>query len=83
MYATSAVLVDDQLDSGFDTALEQLREAGVAVGKVPQLKSRVGQIAAEFYGQPSQHLNVVAVTGTDGKTSVCLFIATPHWDIIC
>ncbi len=71
----AAVLVDDQLDGSFDAALQQLRLAGIAIGKVPQLKNRVGQIAAEFYGQPSQHLNVVAVTGTDGKTSVCLFIA--------
>ena len=72
----AAVLIDDQLDESFDAALQQLRSAGIAVGKVPQLKSRVGQIAAEFYGQPSQQLNVVAVTGTDGKTSVCLFIAS-------
>ena len=72
----AAVLVDEQLDGSFDAELEQLRKAGIAIGKVPQLKNRVGKIAAQFYGQPSQQLNVVAVTGTDGKTSVCLFIAS-------
>ncbi|MEE9332617.1 MAG: UDP-N-acetylmuramoyl-L-alanyl-D-glutamate--2,6-diaminopimelate ligase [Granulosicoccaceae bacterium] len=72
----AAVLIDEHLDDSFDAALQQLRVAGIVVGKVPQLKNRVGEIAADFYGRPSQHLNVVAVTGTDGKTSVCLFIAT-------
>jgi len=72
----AAVLVDADLDSSFDEAINTLNAAGIAVGRVPDLKSRVGQIAAEFYGKPSQHLKVVAVTGTDGKTSVCLFIAS-------
>ncbi len=72
----AAVLIDEQLDGSFDVELQQLRAAGIAIGRVPQLKERVGKIAAQFYGQPSQRLNVVAVTGTDGKTSVCLFIAS-------
>jgi len=72
----AAVFIDDQIDDHFDTELQQLRSAGIAIGRVPQLKEHVGKIAAQFYGQPSQQLNVVAVTGTDGKTSVCLFIAS-------
>lgn len=42
---------------------------------VPGLKDQVGAIAAEFYGQPSQQLNMVGVTGTNGKTSVSQWIA--------
>jgi len=42
---------------------------------VPALKDQVGAIAAEFYGQPSQQLNMIGVTGTNGKTSVSQWIA--------
>lgn len=37
---------------------------------VANLKQKAGDIAAEFYGHPSQHLNMIGVTGTNGKTSV-------------
>lgn len=39
------------------------------VAAYTDLKSASGAIAAEVFGQPSQHLSVLAVTGTNGKTS--------------
>lgn len=42
---------------------------------VSQLKNQVAQIAAEFYQFPSRKLDVVGVTGTNGKTSVSQWIA--------
>jgi len=42
---------------------------------VSQLKSQVAQIAAEFYQYPSRKLDVIGVTGTNGKTSVSQWIA--------
>lgn len=42
---------------------------------VDGLKNRVGQIAAEYYGSPSEKLAMVGVTGTNGKTSVSQWIA--------
>lgn len=39
------------------------------------LKADAGLIAAAFYGQPSQILPVVAVTGTNGKTSTAWWLA--------
>lgn len=36
---------------------------------VGDLKNLVGPVAKDFYGQPDQHMFVVAVTGTNGKTS--------------
>ncbi len=42
---------------------------------VEGLKDQVGEIAAEYYGQPSQKLSVIGVTGTNGKTSVSQWIA--------
>lgn len=42
---------------------------------VSGLKDQVGEIAAEFYGQPSQQLKLLGVTGTNGKTSVTQWLA--------
>lgn len=42
---------------------------------VQNLKQQVGEIAAEFYQNPSKKLTMVGVTGTNGKTSVCQWVA--------
>ena len=42
---------------------------------VPGLRNRLGTIAHHYYRQPSEDLRVVGVTGTNGKTSCCWFIA--------
>jgi UDP-N-acetylmuramoyl-L-alanyl-D-glutamate--2,6-diaminopimelate ligase len=42
---------------------------------VKNLADKVGEIAARFYGHPSLAMTVIAVTGTNGKTSVSQFIA--------
>jgi UDP-N-acetylmuramyl-tripeptide synthetase len=42
---------------------------------VRHLKQVVGDIAADFYQQPSGKLNVVGITGTNGKTSVSHWLA--------
>ncbi len=39
------------------------------------LKAASGPIAGLIYGEPSQHLDVLAVTGTNGKTSTSWWIA--------
>lgn len=41
----------------------------------PKLKWQVGEIAARFYQEPSQNMNLICVTGTNGKTSITHFIA--------
>jgi UDP-N-acetylmuramyl-tripeptide synthetase len=48
---------------------------GDAVATYAGLKSDTGPIAAEFFGHPSQQLAVVAVTGTNGKTSTAWWLA--------
>ncbi|RLU02211.1 MAG: UDP-N-acetylmuramoyl-L-alanyl-D-glutamate--2,6-diaminopimelate ligase [Ketobacter sp.] len=42
----------------------------VPVIAVPGLKARLGEIASKFYDHPSAKLKLVAITGTNGKTSV-------------
>jgi UDP-N-acetylmuramoyl-L-alanyl-D-glutamate--2,6-diaminopimelate ligase len=39
------------------------------------LRNKVGEIAARFYAEPSADMNVIGVTGTDGKTSIAHFLA--------
>jgi UDP-N-acetylmuramoyl-L-alanyl-D-glutamate--2,6-diaminopimelate ligase len=49
--------------------------SGDAYATYAGLKADTGPIAAEFYGQPSRALDVVAVTGTNGKTSTAWWLA--------
>ena len=46
-----------------------------AVASLPELKANTGVLASCFMGTPSERLNVVAVTGTNGKTSTAWWVA--------
>jgi UDP-N-acetylmuramyl-tripeptide synthetase len=48
---------------------------GDTVAASVALKASTGPIAAAFYGHPSESLNVLAVTGTNGKTSTAWWLA--------
>ena len=45
------------------------------VASLPGLKARTGEIAAAFFNKPTDTLDVIAVTGTNGKTSSAWWIA--------
>ncbi len=48
---------------------------GARVASYQNLKADTGAIAAEFFGMPSRDVKVVAVTGTNGKTSTAWWLA--------
>ena len=48
---------------------------GIDVVTVPGLAARVGEIAARFYGHPSESMYLVGVTGTNGK-STCAYLTS-------
>jgi UDP-N-acetylmuramoyl-L-alanyl-D-glutamate--2,6-diaminopimelate ligase len=50
-------------------------ELGLPVVPVAHLSRRAAEIAARFYSDPSRMMDVIGVTGTNGKTSVSHFIA--------
>jgi len=59
-----------------DTSLAEMAALlPVPVVAVPDLGRSVGLLADRFYGHPSRGLFMIGVTGTDGKTSCCHFIA--------
>ncbi len=47
---------------------------GVTYIYVSSSDSAVGQIATAFYGNPSAHLHLVGVTGTNGKTTIATLL---------
>lgn len=55
---------------GFDQG-----EFGDRIASYPGLKAATGPIASAFYGNPSAALEVLAVTGTNGKTSTAWWLA--------
>jgi len=48
---------------------------------VPNISAHLGRLAHVFYGKPSAELNVIGVTGTNGKTSIVQFL-TQAWALI-
>ncbi|QWD60286.1 UDP-N-acetylmuramoyl-L-alanyl-D-glutamate--2,6-diaminopimelate ligase [Polynucleobacter sp. MWH-UH35A] len=42
---------------------------------VENLAAQVGQLCSQWYGYPSKELNIIGVTGTNGKTSITQWLA--------
>lgn len=70
--------LDDAAAHGSVVALAESAppaDSPLPVVVVPGLRAKLGDIAAHFYGYPDRDLSLVAVTGTDGKTSTTHYIA--------
>lgn len=52
-----------------------LPETAIPLIKIPQLQSKLGAIAARFYGFPAEEMPLLGVTGTSGKTSCSQFLS--------
>ncbi|MDX1605857.1 MAG: UDP-N-acetylmuramoyl-L-alanyl-D-glutamate--2,6-diaminopimelate ligase, partial [Candidatus Competibacterales bacterium] len=50
-------------------------DPGLPLVEVPQLSRRIGVIASRFHGEPGRGLDLVGITGTDGKTSTAWYLA--------
>jgi UDP-N-acetylmuramoyl-L-alanyl-D-glutamate--2,6-diaminopimelate ligase len=50
------------------TESKQILE-GISVVRVPNARAALADVSAAFFGHPSRHLRLFAVTGTDGKTT--------------
>lgn len=55
--------------------IEAFDLSGAHLAALQALKAATGDIAAQWFGQPGQSLDVVAFTGTNGKTSSAWWLA--------
>jgi UDP-N-acetylmuramoyl-L-alanyl-D-glutamate--2,6-diaminopimelate ligase len=60
---------------GLATLPAALEGANERIALVAGLKAQAGPIAAAFHGHPGQRLSMLAVTGTNGKTSTACWLA--------
>jgi UDP-N-acetylmuramoyl-L-alanyl-D-glutamate--2,6-diaminopimelate ligase len=74
--------VDAAIKSGATVILLESGQAGECSERhgallvpVAGLRGLVGRIADRFFEHPSQRLRLIGVTGTNGKTSVCQYVA--------
>ncbi|MGQ7843012.1 UDP-N-acetylmuramoyl-L-alanyl-D-glutamate--2,6-diaminopimelate ligase [Granulosicoccus sp. 3-233] len=70
-----AVLCSRDVMSAHASTVDSLRAEQVPLVAIEDLDSHYVRLASRFYRQPDRALKLIAVTGTDGKTSVCRFIA--------
>jgi UDP-N-acetylmuramoyl-L-alanyl-D-glutamate--2,6-diaminopimelate ligase len=54
--------------------VERRLELDVPQVVVPSVRAAMGPVASRFHGDPSAHLDVVGVTGTNGKTTTAYLI---------
>lgn len=55
--------------------LQEQTDTSIPTLRVPALAQRMGMIASAFYGRPSMALQLVAVTGTNGKSTTTAALA--------
>jgi UDP-N-acetylmuramoyl-L-alanyl-D-glutamate--2,6-diaminopimelate ligase len=65
--AKALVIDPDGLTPEHEAMLSQIT---IPVFRVQGLAKKAPEIADEFYNHPSQHIHVIAVTGTNGKSSI-------------
>ena len=66
--------IDEALSRGACAIVTQKETgSGVAALRVSDTRKALAMISAAFYGNPSEHLTLIAITGTNGKTT-CAYI---------
>lgn len=75
----AAVIADEQEMVHLLMSKEDFEALAEGYGKplvwIPRLGQRLGDLAEQFYGNPSEQINMTGVTGTNGKTTATLLIA--------
>lgn len=67
--AVAVMVQEGTLSAGERSAI------AVPLIEVDDLDRRIGEVASRFYGNPSQALKVIGITGTNGKTSCSHYLA--------
>ena len=61
-----AVLVSNPIPEGYSSEVTFVR--------VADTEDAVGKVATQFYGDPTSHLKLIGVTGTNGKTTIATLL---------
>jgi len=76
MVYDGADFLEEAVDRGAAAVVSQTdRETRVPHLRIEDPRAALAGLAAAFYGQPTESLFAVGVTGTNGKTTVCRWIA--------
>ena len=70
-----AVLVESADERCGAKEKQTLAKASIMLVEIDDLYARAGEIVSRFFANPSAGLQLVGVTGTDGKTSVCHLVS--------
>lgn len=71
-----AILAESSLGVSEHLEFETPEGVRVPMLTIPNLAAHCSAIAAEFYGHPSRCMQVVGITGTNGKTSCAYYLAS-------
>jgi UDP-N-acetylmuramyl-tripeptide synthetase len=73
--ADGHAFIDDACRRGAQVVVaEKQVSPGVPVLRVADSRTALAQAAAAFYDHPSRHLNLIGLTGTNGKTTVSYLV---------
>lgn len=73
--------IDAAIDAGASLILKEAESFSIncyrdaPVLSVPGLRDKVSQLAAQWYRDPSRRLTLIGITGTNGKTTCCQWLA--------
>ena len=70
----AVVLAEGEAATSETAALENA-SLDIPVIWIADLRARLGELAARFFGEPAEALQVIGVTGTNGKTSTVQLLA--------
>jgi len=77
MHVDGHDFIPKAIERGASVIIAQRSEVeigGACLVKIENTGGALGQIAANYYGNPSQDLKVVGVTGTNGKTTIATLL---------
>lgn len=70
--------IDDAIENGAIAILANSRPVyttkSIPIINVSNVRESMAKIACNFFGNPSKKINLIGVTGTNGKTSVCYLV---------
>ena len=72
----AAILAESPIPKRFDN-----KTVKIPVFEVENLSGQLGELAADFYNNPSNHIKVIAITGTNGKTSTAWLLVQALQDL--